>query len=123
MQQSITLLGTTNTLDFTGNPFKGAGYVGYSNGFHSTSWELNAFLGRIKIQATLASSPSSNDWFDVDIDGTGHGYVQFNSVYTGTVFYNFTGNFVWVRAAINRTYNESLTLQDSGNVIRVLYNF
>lgn len=123
MRSSITLLGTTNTLDAIGASFKGAGYVGYSNGFHSTSWELNAFLGRIKIQATLATTPTSNDWFDVDIDGTGHGYVQFVSVHTGTVFYNFTGNFVWVRAVMLRTYNETLTLENAGNVVRVLYNF
>jgi len=123
MQYSITLLGTTSTLDTTGDKFKGAGYVGYTNGFHSTSWELNSFKGRIKIQATLATSPTSDDWFNVDLNGTGDGYVEFTSATTGSVYYNFTGNFVWVRAVVNRTYDNALTLMNAGNVVRVLYNF
>lgn len=120
---SITLLGTTNTLDTTGDKFKGAGYQGQTSGFMSTSWEFNAFKGRIKIQATLATDPTINDWFDVDLDGSGLGYVEFDSAFTGAKYYNFTGNFVWVRAVMLRTYDNSLTLLNAGNIVKVLYNF
>lgn len=123
MQYSITLLGTTNTLDTTGDKFKGSGYQGLSAGFHSTSWEFNGFKGRIKIQATLATDPTSNDWFDVDLDASGQGYVEFDTATTGAKYYNFTGNFVWVRAVIWRTYDPSLTLLNAGNIVKVLYNF
>ena len=120
---SITLLGTTNTLDVTGDKFKGSGFQGQTAGFHSTAWQLNSFKGRIKIQATLATDPGESDWFDVDIDNSDNGYVVFTIAFTGTKNYNFTGNFVWVRAQIDRTYDGSLTLYNAGNVVRVLYNF
>jgi hypothetical protein len=122
-QYSITLLGTTSTLDLTGDKQKGAGWQGLTTGFHSTGWEFNAFKGRIKIQATLATDPASTDWFDVDIDGSGLGYVEFTSAFTGAKNYNFTGNFVWVRAVMLRTYNPALNLGNAGNIKRVLYNF
>lgn len=122
-QYSITLLGTTNTLDTTGEKFKGAGFQGLTAGFMSTSWEFNAFKGRIKIQATLATDPTESDWFDVDLDNTGNGYVEFSTTTTGTKYYNFTGNFVWVRAVMLRTYDNSLTLLNAGNIVKVLYNF
>ena len=122
-QYSITLLGTTNTLDTTGDKYKGAGWTGYTSGFHSTGWEFNSFLGRIKIQATLATDPSDSDWFDVDLDNTGNGYLEFTQAFTGSKYYNFTGNFVWVRAVMWRTYDPGLTLGNAGNIVRVLYNF
>jgi hypothetical protein len=120
---SITLLGTTSTLDATGDKQKGSGFQGLTAGFHSTAWQLNSFRGRIKIQATLATDPGELDWFDVDLDGSGLGYAEFTSAVTGTKNYNFTGNFVWVRAQIERTYDQSLTLLNAGNISRVLYNF
>jgi hypothetical protein len=41
----------------TGEQFKGDGYYGRSDGFHSVQYNLAGFIGTIEIQATLAVSP------------------------------------------------------------------
>ena len=88
---------TTETV--LGQQFKGDGYYGRSDGFHTIQITVSGFEGSILMQATLATEPTANDWFDVT--GTTHTAptaVHANS--TGSFFYNFTGNFVWVRAKV-----------------------
>ena len=108
--------GTVQTV--TGDVYKGDGYYGRSDGFHTVQVDLNGFLGTIQIQGTLAIDPSATDWFTVDlgtgtqtIDTTGliveQGIdaVEYTSVTTNTKSYNFTGNYVWVRAYISNWTN------------------
>lgn len=82
-----------------GEKFKGDGYYGRSDGFHSVQYNLIGFIGAVEMQATLALDPIEQDWFSVA--GTTH---VSNSTETdasdGGHIYNFTGNYVWVRAKV-----------------------
>ena len=95
---------STNTT-VTGEKFKGDGYYGRSDGFHTVQYNLADFNGTIKMQGTLATTPTEADYFD--IAGTE------SQGSNGSYFYNFTWNFVWVRVVVNYT---------SGTVQSVLLN-
>jgi len=82
-----------------GTQFKGDGYYNRSDGFHTVQITVSQFEGTIVMQASLATTPTATDWFNVD--GTSH--VSPTAVHanaTGSFFFNFTGNFVWVRAKV-----------------------
>jgi hypothetical protein len=84
----------------TGEKFKGDGYYGRSDGFHSVQYNLEGFIGTITMQATLAIDPTSNDWFT--LTGTEHISTDDSSVNAdGGFIYNFTGNYVWVRVYVS----------------------
>lgn len=67
------------------------------------------------MQGSLADTPTDNDWFDIElgdptagfsIDTSGVGSrnnissVVYATATTTSAAYNFTGNFVWIRVAI-----------------------
>ena len=120
MAQSETILsaqthpGDSTTESVTGSNFKGDGYYGRSDGFHTVQVDITGFIGRIEIQGTLAVDPADEDWFTVElgtgtqtIDTTGLiveqgvSAVEYAEVTTNTKSYNFTGNYVWVRAKVS----------------------
>ena len=86
---------TTFTLDHTGfvsAKTKGDGYYSQVDGVHTVAYKVTASLtGSIKMQGTLASSPSEEDWFDI----SGTTFTTDQSTLIGS--YNFTGNYVYVR--------------------------
>jgi len=89
----------------------GAGYHKNNDGVHTVVYQVNAFSGTVKIQATLELYPNDNDWFDVEDTEIGNDSSQFISdVYSR----NFTGKFVWIRAAYN--------LQN-GTIEQIRYNY
>lgn len=75
-----------------GANFKGDGYYGRSDGFHTVQYTYSALSGTITIQATLAINPVEEDWFDV------HVYAAIEE--TDSKIANFTGNYVWIRAQL-----------------------
>jgi len=90
----------------------GAGYHRSESNLHTAFYKVDSFEGTIKMQATLALDPSDNDWFDiVDTEFGGDSTIS-----GGTTTYgiNFTGNFVWIRAAYN---------VQSGSILSIQYNF
>ena len=111
--------GSSEVESIIGDPFKGDGYYGRSDGFHTVQINVNNFIGTIKIQGTLAINPSEGDWFSVELESGGTSIVGFVDT-TGAINtqsatvssitytenetsvnnYNFTGNYVWVRAVI-----------------------
>jgi hypothetical protein len=92
--------GDSTTETVTGDDFKGDGYYGRSDGFHTVQYSLDGFIGTIVIQATLAVEPSSTDWFT--LSETSHTSANDSSSNAdGGFLYNFTGNYVWVRAYIS----------------------
>lgn len=105
---STTHAANLNPDTITGEKFKGAGFYGMGCGLHTASYQVSSFTGSIKIQASLASDPQNEDWFDV----TGTDYLALNS--TQVYITNFTGNFVWVRAVVNYT---------AGTINQILVNF
>lgn len=103
----------TNTLVYTSQKTKGDGYFGSSDGLHTVMYVANpSFVGTVTMQATLATEPTTSDWFTVN--NSSSTYTALNIRSTSTVdIHNFTGNFVWVRGyiAIN-----------AGSVFMVQYN-
>jgi len=104
MAQSETILsaqthpGDSTTETVTGEKFKGDGYYGRSDGFHTVQYTLEGFVGTIDIQATLAVDPADADWFTIHSQA----YPVVNDEGTiGSFMTNFTGNYVWIRAYVN----------------------
>lgn len=84
--------GDSTTETVTGSNFRGDGYYGRSDGVHTVQYDYVGLTGTISIQATLATTPTEDDWFDV------HTYTAAQE--TATKYTNFTGNFVFVRAKL-----------------------
>ena len=87
---------TTTTLDHTGfvsDKAKGDGYYSQPDGVHTVAYQVNSTMaGSIKMQGSLATTPTEDDWFDI----LGSTFTADQSTLISTA--NFTGNFVWVRA-------------------------
>jgi len=87
--------GDTVTIDhvgFVSDKFKGDGYYSQVDGVHSVAYKVASDLtGSIKMQGTLASTPTESDWFDI----AGTTFTADQSTLISS--YNFTGNFVYVR--------------------------
>lgn len=87
---------------FKSNKEKGAGYYGASAGMHTVSYTVTAnFAGTMKIQASLSTAPEESDWFDV-VDTAVSYAVPIVPASVTTHYTNFVGNFVWVRAVVDR---------------------
>ena len=131
---SVTLLTTTtDQLNVTGLKQRGAGYNNTVGNNHTVSISLSNFTGRIYIQGSLARDPGPLDWFNIPI-GTTAAYVQYpldpalptgSTGDTGNYAYSFSGNYVWVRAKVDRTYlvpppTDSYFV---GEVLQILLNY
>ena len=88
-------VGDSTIQTHTGTKYKGDGYYGRSDGIHTVQYDLNSFIGTIKMQGTLATTPTDSDYFDI-ISTT-------ETSTTGASIYNFTGNYVWVRTVVTYT--------------------
>ena len=98
---------TTTTLDHTGfvtDKTKGDGYFSQPDGVHTVAYQVvnlgdstDDFIGTIKMQGSLATTPTEDDYFDIS------GTTSTSDQSTTIASFNFTGNFVWVRAKITTT--------------------
>jgi len=88
--------GSSITLDHTGfvsAKTKGDGYYSQPDGVHTVSYKVTTTLtGSIKMQGSLATTPTEDDWFDI----SGSTFTTDQSTTISSA--NFTGNYVWVRA-------------------------
>jgi hypothetical protein len=110
---SVTLLPTTvDQINVVGTKQKGAGYNNTLGNNHTVSISLANFTGRIYIQGTLSRDPQEGDWFNIPVV-SGKDHIQFpldralpkgETGDTGVFAYSFTGNYVWIRAKVDRTY-------------------
>ena len=117
MADTVTLLSTntfSNSATLQSEKAKGDAYFGQSDGLHTIMIDLNDFIGTIKIQGSLADTPTDNDWFDADlsndeftVDTTGKvtdvvvDELAYTLAETSKKSYNTIGNFVWLRADIS----------------------
>ena len=119
---SATLLSDTGTnLDVVGTKFKADGFSG-GDGLHTIGIYLGAFIGRVMIQGSLVVEPTDNDWFNITLDGEAVNYIQYDDNTSGLVVKNFTGNFVWVRAKIDRSYLQTPDPNVVGRVTQIIMN-
>lgn len=102
MASSTIILTNQNELNYTGPAVKGDGYYGFADGLHTASFHVNNFTGRIWLQATLVEEPTEDDWFEIQLT-VATPYFQYDgeSDCRGATF---TGNFVYVRAVVDRSY-------------------
>ena len=126
---SVTLLSTTvDQINVVGPKQQGAGYKNTVGNNHTVSINLDNFTGRIYIQGSLSNDPKETDWFNIPI-GNGTPYVQFpldpafptgynpalnqwplngspnsSNGDTGIYAYSFSGNYIWIRAVVDRKY-------------------
>ena len=92
--------GDSSVETITGDKYKGDGYYSRADGLHTVQYNLNGFTGSINIQATLAIDPVDADWFTVtSTEHTADNDSSSNR--DGGHIYNFTGNYVWVRAYVS----------------------
>ena len=105
-------ISTTVTVDTTGfvsDKFKGDGYYSHPDGVHTVAYKVDTSLtGSIKMQGSLATTPTEDDWFDI----SGSTFTTDQSTTISSA--NFTGNFVWVRAKAT-----SIT---AGSITQILLN-
>ena len=109
----IILDSTTTQLNVTGQKHKGAGFSNTIGVLHTVSISVSNFIGRVYIEASLASNPSEIDWFPIKLNNNSN-YIQFpldpnkptglNNGDTGVYAYSFSGNYIWIRARVNRDY-------------------
>ena len=89
---------TSVTLDhvgFVSDKAKGDGYYSQPDGVHTVAYQVASDFNEnatIKMQGTLATTPTEDDWFDI----SGTTFTSDTSTLTSS--YNFTGNYVWVRS-------------------------
>ena len=88
--------GDSTTQTATGTKFKGDGYYGRSDGFHTVQMNVLGVSGTIQIQGTLATTPAEADYFNI----AGALYDSTTAGKDGSFVFNFTGNFVWIRAVL-----------------------
>ena len=81
---TTTLLATTTVGSETGNydgsatsfnsdKVKGDGYYGFADGVHTVQSRVTALIATVKLQATLATTPTDADWVDIETVVNGDG--------------------------------------------------
>ena len=88
--------GDSTVVTVTGTDHKGDGYYGRSDGFHTVQMNVLGVAGTIQIQGTLATTPAEADYFNI----AGALYDSTTAGKDGSFVFNFTGNFVWIRAVL-----------------------
>ena len=89
---------------------KADGYYGNADGLHTVAYICSSdYVGTIVMQGSLASDPTSTDWFDIDGTAVGDG-----SSVVATQYINFTGNFIWVRSKVS---------VETGSVTKIQVNY
>lgn len=83
-----------SSLDWFSNAVPAASYYGGQGSLQTMTYQLQNFVGVIRIEATLNDSQTSAPWFTVATYGDG------SSAETGTIPVNIVGNFSWLRAEI-----------------------
>jgi hypothetical protein len=105
VQKTIVMMTNTgNEYDVVGDAYRADGYWGFSDGMHTVSVTYQNFFGAFRLQATLSTKPQDGDWFDIDINPRDHRkpWVEFTGE-SGIKAYTFIGNFVFLRAILDRS--------------------
>ena len=89
--------GNSNVYTVTGNSPPAAAYYIGNRDLQTVNIKLSNVTGNIVIEASLATTPATGDWFKVyELQANNSSNVNSNaSIYT-----NITGNFVYLRAKV-----------------------
>jgi hypothetical protein len=81
----------------TGNSQPAAAYYLGNRDLQTVNIKLSGVTGNIVIEASLATTPTSDDWFKVyELAANANANVNSNA----STYYNVEGNFVYMRAKI-----------------------
>tara|TARA_B100001971_G_C18165967_1_gene524204 strand:- start:287 stop:667 length:381 start_codon:yes stop_codon:yes gene_type:complete len=123
-RQSVLMLGTEQSLDYTGDSVRGDGFYGFSDGIHTVQITVADYIGRVYIQGTLASEPVETDWFNIKVNGN-NDYITYGvgagTGVTSTLAYTFQGNMVYLRAKVERSHL-GLLITEVGTLGKILLN-
>jgi hypothetical protein len=100
-----------------GDAVRADGYYGSTDGIHTVQVVYSNFTGSFGIQATLATEPTESDWFYININSRANTSSETPFVSypknpleptgrhgdNGTEAFTFVGNFVWLRAVLDRS--------------------
>jgi hypothetical protein len=96
--------------DFAGDRQQAANYYGGFGGLQTVAIFLNAFQGRIRIEASLDSDPVSDQaWFHV------YNFDSIEDATTDNSSVNITGNFTWIRALVEDF--------DAGTISKIMLSY
>ena len=111
---STIILTNQDVMSYTGDKFRGDGYYGYNDGLHTLSVQVSNFIGRIYVQASIVENPTSTDWFDIDLTLT-QPYLEYTTQTSETKGVTITGNFVWLRGVVDRSYMVTQTYNSANH--------
>ena len=84
-----------SSLDFDGTRQKASDYYISKSGTQSVLFDVNDFIGDVKIQGTLDADPEADvQWFDI------YEFPDDSSATTATISHTIKGNFTWLRARV-----------------------
>lgn len=129
IRKSVLMLTNTGTKwNVIGEPIRADAYYGYTDGIHTVQLIYQNFVGGFGIQATLALTPSDEDWFWIRLNPNGDTYTPYitfpNDLYaptgnnggdTGSIATTFIGNFVFLRAVLTRDYLQPVPVSPQWN--------
>ena len=102
MRNSNMMIADGN-LNQTGPSTRADGYYGFADGMHTVAFYLKGFKGNLIIEATLSDEPRESDWFPIGI-GANTTFYQVETPETRVESFNIVGNFVYLRAKIQRSH-------------------
>ena len=119
-RKSILMMSATGrNHNVTGTAIRADGYFGHTDGIHTVQVVVNNFTGSFGVQGTLATEPTEADWFDINLNANWNvssadpkiSYPENPASLlgggpdgdTGTKAFTFVGNFVYLRAILDRS--------------------
>ena len=134
---SVVMMPDTGELwNAVGDPVKANGWFGIPNVLHTISIQVRNLQGRVFIEGTLAAKPTELDWFPISLRNN-LPYIEYpvdplnptgdSGGDTGIAAYNITGNFMFLRARLDRSYifpdpPSSFISDNYGKVVLILLN-
>jgi len=100
--------GDGSAYNVTGNSYPASSYYLGNGNLQTLNLSLTNLVGTVSVEATLASTPTDSDWFEV-YSVTANVWDITNSTHVNNAnlvtYVNVPGNFVYSRATINNFQN------------------
>jgi hypothetical protein len=134
---SVVMMPDTGELwNAVGDPVRADGWFGIPSGLHTISIQVRNLQGRVYIEGTLAVKPTELDWFAISLRDQ-LPYIEYpldpmdpTGLFggdTGITAYNISGNFMFLRARLDRSYifpdaPDPFAQANYGKVVLILLN-
>jgi hypothetical protein len=118
LRKSVRMMTNTGTnWNVVGEPVRGDAWYGYTDSIHTVQVVYQNLVGGFGLQGTLALDPKPEDWFWIKLNPIGDNQFNYlpyprnpiaptgdNGGDTGSEAFTFMGNFVFLRAVLDRSY-------------------